>query len=139
MIRPCAGCAFRIGTEANRQVHTRLMAEICAHLGNDFICHANIQNDGWGPRIEGTEKRLCVGWFNRMVELHDNGTLERLTEEERQAFIEAIRLIVRVESTCPTDTEVMFLIGRVHQLTGHRFVDLIRSEREQPAEAGAHG
>ena len=45
---PCATCAFRAGTEANRTMHTMLLAALCVEGVTPFDCHEH-------PRV-------CRGW-----------------------------------------------------------------------------
>lgn len=46
---PCATCAFRLGTEANRSEHTNLLARLCVEGITPFDCHEHT--------------RLCRGWI----------------------------------------------------------------------------
>lgn len=46
---PCATCAFRKGTEANRTSHTVELAKFCVEGISPFDCHEH--------------KRLCRGWI----------------------------------------------------------------------------
>ncbi len=40
---PCATCAFRPGTEANRTEHTIELARLCVEGGREFSCHERPQ------------------------------------------------------------------------------------------------
>lgn len=46
---PCATCAFRPGTEANRSRHTLALARLCVEGITEFKCHEQTQ--------------LCRGWI----------------------------------------------------------------------------
>lgn len=36
---PCAGCAFRAGTQANQTAHTMQLARLCVEGITPFLCH----------------------------------------------------------------------------------------------------
>ena len=56
---PCATCAFRIGTEANRSEHTTALAALCVEGLREFRCHEKPQ--------------LCRGWIAAVNAKHAAG------------------------------------------------------------------
>src|ERR1051325_6451091 len=58
LLRMCDGCAFKKGTEANRQPMTVLTAVECVLKGEPFYCHKRFCADG--------SEKLCNGWINIM-------------------------------------------------------------------------
>jgi hypothetical protein len=72
----CQGCAFKEGSEANREPHNNLKAQLCAHGGVPFYCHAVIN---WrDPKMHGKKTRkeireggfrICGGWKREVAQL----------------------------------------------------------------------
>lgn len=60
MTRPCAGCAYTPGTEANLSPTTSFLAREAAAARCAFFCHM-----AGGPRPED-KTHLCAGWAERV-------------------------------------------------------------------------
>src|SRR5687768_13908566 len=86
--KPCEGCAFTEGSEANREPYNALKAQLCILGGLPFYCHHDM--DWRNPDAHKKKSRqavrqmeICAGWKREVAAL------------ARAGYFKANRLIKR--------------------------------------------
>jgi hypothetical protein len=79
----CDDCAFREGTEANKYEMTRLKAQLCAEIPEEFQCH---RRDG-----------LCAGWVALTNKLNAEGFHAHQQPWQRKLKETLLECIRRIE------------------------------------------
>lgn len=77
MKEPCATCAFRQGTEANKDQITQLKVQLCLGSGTPFLCHE--------PQGEG---HMCGGFANALEAAVKRGDYKD-EDDWRRSFMRA--------------------------------------------------
>lgn len=80
----CEGCAFRAGTDANKCDATRLKAQLCAEIPEEFYCHMR----------EG----LCAGWALLVNRLNQEGYHAAQPEWKRHLKRTMVECLRRAEA-----------------------------------------
>jgi hypothetical protein len=86
--KPCEGCAFTEGTEANLCPYNRLKGELCLLGGVPFYCHHDIdwrspQTHKKKSRQEVRAIKVCAGWRREVAELAATGYFKTERAEKK--------------------------------------------------------
>jgi len=98
----CATCAFRNGTEANKDDLTQQKVELCIGSGTPFFCHE-----------EGTSHHLCAGFANALDAKVKRGDYKPEDQWRRDVQVGLLALITEAEEFDCTPEEIDAMLRRV--------------------------